>query len=188
MLKKTVLLFLATSTVAGAIDVDPSKTTVPRNDWDTGGNHFDIFRGDPKRIQKANEIDPKSFDTKLEITPDPLLLKTQMQASATPSLKITFSVHNHVNKSYTLSFPTAQRWDFKIMDAKNTLVYGYTEDHEFVQVIGTSLVDFDDKLVYTETIAFSDLDQPLAPGVYTVQAVMANYPLIKAETHFTVGP
>ncbi len=34
----------------------------------------------------------------------------------------------------------------------------------------------DDKLVYTESVAFDDMSLPLVPGSYTVQAIMANYP------------
>ncbi len=48
------------------------------------------------------------------------------------------------------------------------------------------MVNNDDKLVYSETVDFDDLSEPLEPGVYTVQAVMANYPEIRATAQFTV--
>jgi hypothetical protein len=173
---------------APAIDVSPSKDTIPRSSFDTGGNRFSIFNGDPKRIQRANEVDCKQFTAKVQIFPNPLSLKEAESIGPNPSMKITFWIQNHSKRTFTLSFPTSQRWDFRILDAVNNLVYSYTDDHEFVPVVGTSMVNQDDKLNYSETIEFEDLSIPLAPGNYTLQAVMANYPEIKAQTQFVVQP
>jgi len=107
-------------------------------------------------------------------------------AGTSPGVKITFWVHDHSKKNYTLSFPTAQRWDFRIVNAAGGVVYTYTDDHEFVQVVGTSMVDPDDKLTYSETVGFDDMTLPLTPGTYTVEAVLANYPEMKATTQFVV--
>jgi hypothetical protein len=181
-----VLGLAAAFDAVSALDINPSKDNQLPGFWDTGGNHFSIFNGDPKRIQRANEVDPKAFDTKLEITPNPLSLKAATQAGPNPSLKITFSIHNHAKKTYTLSFPTAQRWDFRIVSANGTVAYSYTDDHEFVQTVGISMVNQDDKLVYAENVEFDDLTVPLKPGAYTVQAVMANYPEMNAQAQFTV--
>ncbi len=57
------LILVAAFDSASAIDINPSKETVPRSSWDGGGNRFTIFNGDPKRIQRANAVDPKAFDT-----------------------------------------------------------------------------------------------------------------------------
>jgi len=179
-------LLVAACDVASAIDINPSKTTVPRSSWDTGGNRFSIFNGDPKRIQRANAVDPASFETKLEISPNPLSLHTAKATGPDPSLKITFSVRNRAKKTYTLSFPTAQRWDFRILNAAGAVVYVYSEDHDFVQTVGTSMVNQGDKLVYSESVDFSDMSVPLAPGVYKVQAVMANYPEMWGTAQLTV--
>jgi hypothetical protein len=103
-------------------------------------------------------------------------------------VKISFSVHNHAKKTYTLSFPTTQRWDFRIVNSAGAVVYAYTEDHEFLQTTGISMVNNDDKLVYIENVDFNDMDVPLIPGVYTVQAVLANYPEMTAQSQFTVQP
>ncbi len=169
-----------------AIDVSPSKETIPRSSFDTGGNRFSIFNGDPKRIQRANEVDPKMFDAKVEIAPDPISLVQIKTVGPNPSVKITFSVHNHGKKTYTLSFPTAQRWDFRIVNAEGGVVYTYTDDHEFVQVVGSSMVNYDDKLCYSEDVDFNSMSLPLTPGNYTLEAVLSNYPEIKARTAFVV--
>jgi hypothetical protein len=174
--------------VAPAIDMNPSKNNQPPVFWQDSGNHFSIFNGDPKRIQRANAVDPKSFDTKVEVSPNPLSLKALKAIAPNPSIKIVFSVHNHAKKTYTLSFPTAQRWDFRILDAAGTAIYVYSDNCEFEKVVGTAMVNNDDKVVYTETVEFNDLSQPLAPGTYTVQAILANYPEIHAQAQLTVQP
>lgn len=171
-----------------AIDINPSKNNQPPSFWESGGNKFSIFNGDPKRIQRANAVDAKSFDTKLELSPDPLSIKTLKTGAPNPSFKITFSAHNHAKKTYTLSFPTAQRWDFRITNAAGVVIYTYSENCEFEQKVGASMVNNDDRLVYSETVDFDDLSQPLAPGTYTVEAVLANYPEIHAQAQLTVQP
>jgi hypothetical protein len=181
-------LGLAASDAARAIDINPSKNNQPPSFWDTGGNHFSIFNGDPKRIQRANAVDPKAFDEKLDLSPNPLSIGTVKAASPNPAIKVTFSVHNHAKKTYTLSFPTAQRWDFRILNAAGTPIYVYSDNCEFEQKVGMSMVNNDDKLVYSEVVDFSDLSAPLAPGTYTVQAVLANYPEMRAAATMTVNP
>jgi hypothetical protein len=185
----TALILMAAFDAAPAIDINPSKNNQPPSFWESGsGNSFSIFNGDPKRIQRANAVDPKSFDTKVDVAPNPLSLKALKAVAPNPSLKITFSVHNHAKKTYTLSFPTAQRWDFRIVDATGKPIYVYSDNCEFEQTVGTSMVNNDDRLVYTETVDFDDLSAPLTPGVYTVQTVLANYPAMHAETQITVQP
>lgn len=184
----TALTGLAAIDAVLAMDVNPSKNNQPPVFWQGGGNKFSIFNGDPKRIQRANAVDAKSFDAKIEVAPDPLSLKVVKGAGTNPGLKVTFSAHNHGKKTYTLSFPSAQRWDFRILNAAGAAIYTYSENCEFEQKVGTSMVNNDDRLVYTETVDLSDLSQPLEPGNYTFEAVLANYPEIHATTQVVVQP
>jgi hypothetical protein len=183
------LFGVAAFEAASAIDINPSKDNQPPSFWTSGaGNSFSIFNGDPKRIQRANAVDPKSFDSKVEVSPNPLSIKMLKAVAPNPNLKITFSIHNHARRTYTLSFPTAQRWDFRILNSAGTPIYIYSDNCQFEQTIGSSMVNNDDKLVYTETVNFDDLLQPLEPGTYTVQTVMANYPDMHAQAQITVQP
>ena len=182
------ILTIVAIDAASAIDINPSKTTVPRSSWDEGGNHFSVFNGDPKRIQRANAVDPKSFDTKLEISPNPMSLHTVKAVGPNPNVKVSFSVHNHGKKTYTLSFPITQRWDFRILNSTGEVIYTYADDHEFLPTVGTSMVNNDDKLVYSESVNFNDMTTALSPGNYTVQAVLANYPEMNAQAQLTVQP
>ena len=131
---------------------------------------------------------PSHSDSKVEVAPNPLSLKAAKAAGPNPSIKILFSVHNHAKKIYTLSFPTTQRWDFRIVNSAGGVVYTYTDDHSFLDTVGTSMVNKDDKLVYPENVEFDDMTLPLTPGVYTVQAILSNYPEINAQTQLTVQP
>jgi hypothetical protein len=184
-----VLIGVAAFDGARAIDINPSKNNQPPSFWESGGgNRFSIFNGDPKRIQRANAVDPGSFDTKVEVTPTPFSIKALKAGGPNPSIKIAFSVHNHAKKTYTLSFPTAQRWDFRILDPAGKPIYVYSDNCEFEQKVGASMVNNDDKLVYMETVDFDDLSEPLAPGNYSIQCVLANYPEIRAQAQIQVLP
>jgi hypothetical protein len=171
-----------------ALDINPSKNNQPPSFWEGSGNSFSIFNGDPKRIQRANAVDPKSFDESVELTPNPMSLAAVKAATPNGMIKIMFAVHNHGKKTYTLSFPTAQRWDFRIIDAAGKALYVYSDNCDFEQKVGASMVNNDDKLVYVETVEFDDLSEPLSPGTYTVQAVLANYPEMHAQTQLIVKP
>jgi hypothetical protein len=172
----------------GAIDVSPSKDTIPRSSFDTGGNRFSIFNGDPKRIQRANAVDPTAFDSQLVLSPNPLALQSTKLITPNPVLKLTFTVRNHAKKTYTLSFPTAQRWDFRILNAAGQPLYIYSDNCDFEQKVGISMVNHEDRLTYTELVGLSDLNAPLTPGTYSVEAVLANYPEIKAKVLLVVQP
>ncbi len=182
------LVTVAALTTVRAIDVNPSKNVQPPSFYEGPGNHFSIFNGDPKRIQRANEVDAKAFDAKVETSPSAVALGALKAAATNPQITVTFSVHNHAKKMYTLSFPTAQRWDYRIIDPSGTPVYVYSENCEFEQKVGASMVNNDDRLVYKDNVSFGDLSKPLEPGVYTIQAVLANYPDIRAELKMTVAP
>jgi hypothetical protein len=182
-------LFLAGGVLhVGAIDVNPSKDTIPRSSFDSGGNSFSIFNGDPKRIQRANAVDPKAFDCAVTVSPNPFPLQSTKAAAPDPVIKITFKVHDHGKKTYTLSFPTAQRWDFRIKDPAGKPIYVYSDNCDFEQKVGITMVNHDDQLTYSEVVQFSDMDAPLAPGTYTVEAVLANYPEMKATCTLVVQP
>lgn len=182
-------LGVAAIDAAQAIDINPSKNNQQPSFWDSGsGSSFSIFNGDPKRIQRANAVDAKSFDAKVDVTPNPLSLAVAKTAPMPTVLKITFSIHNHAKKTYTLSFPTAQRWDFRILNSAGAPIYTYSDNCMFEQKVGTSMVNNDDKLVYSETVQFTDLNAPLVPGSYTVQGVLANYPDMRATATLVVTP
>jgi hypothetical protein len=74
------------------------------------------------------------------------------------------------------------------LNSAGTPIYVYSDNCQFEQTVGSSMVNHDDKLVYSETVEFDDLSQPLVPGSYTVQTIMANYPDMQAQAHLVVQP
>ena len=107
-----------------------------------------------------------------------MALKTLKAVAPNPSIKITFfRAKPRQERHYTLSFPTAQRWDFRIVDAAGKAIYVYSDNCEFEQKVGESMVNNDDKLVYTETVDFDDLSpNPWHREFKRSETILANYP------------
>lgn len=184
----TLLLCLCTLPLLAA-EVDPSKNTVPDKFVNPGAKRFSIFSGDPKRIQRANAIDFADMETKIEVTPNPLSIKAAEDApSGRPSIKVTLTVRNKGKRTYTLSFPSSQRYDISVKSASGQVVYTWSADKEFVEAIGTILINSGDIISYSETVALGEFAAPPAPGAYTVEVTMSNYPELSARTPIAINP
>ncbi len=85
-----------------------------------------------------------------------------------------------------MSFPNAQRWQMVVKNSSGLVIFDYTKAHDFVDAIGTTIVDPDDQLTFTESLDLTDFTADLAPGDYTVEANVANYPEIHATGTFHV--
>jgi hypothetical protein len=183
------LCAFAAVTSAQALDVMPSKRVVPEKFIDPGGKQLNILNGDPKRIQKANAINFADFEKKLELSPQVISLSAAKEnPDSRPVVKVTFSIKNTGKKTYTLSFPDAQRYDITVKDASGKSIYTWSADKEFAQSIGTLLVNYSDRLTYSETLSLGEFFTPPMPGSYTVEAVMSNYPQIRAAALLIIEP
>ncbi len=168
-----------------AIDIDPSKKNVP----DMGGSttRFDIFAGDPARIQRANAIDFADIKSSLEIAEPELSLYTMKEEGLRPNIRLTFKIKNTSPKrTYTLSFPNAQRYDFIVRDQSNLIIYKWSADKKFVETVGTTMINPGDILGYTDQLPVSDFYEPLAEGTYTIEASLANYPEVISKASLKV--
>ncbi len=173
---------------AAAIDINPSRENEPNKDTG-GGNRFSIFAGDPNRIQKANTIDFKDFASKVELNTSGVgLAATQSDPSSANNVKMTFTVKNAGKRTYTLSFPSTQRYDVVIKNPAHQMVYKWSLDKRFSDDVGTVIINPTDRIGYTETISFNTLYAPLETGIYTIEFTLANYPEIVATAYFTVTP
>jgi hypothetical protein len=185
-----VVAFLAASTVtvALAIDIDPARRVVPEKFTNPPGNRFSIFSGDPERVQRANEVNLADFSAELKLEPATFSLE---QAKANPNkgpVSIKFAVKNNAKKSYTLSFPDSQRFDYIITDDKGGLVYQWSADKVFVQRTDMTIINGSERLCYADTPSVSEIVRLLAPGTYKVKMILSNYPEINAEGTLTVTP
>lgn len=184
---RVLLFLLAFSGAAFAVDVNPSKTVQPDKFADPGGKRFSIFSGDPERIQRANAIDFGAFECKLELSPA-TLSAAPTNGGASRSFKASFSIKNHGKKTYTLSFPNWQHYDFRVKNASGEVVYVWSADKEFAQVVGTSLLNPGDRICYSEDISLGDFSPKPQPGIYTVEAVIANYPELNGKATVAITP
>ncbi|MES2308399.1 MAG: BsuPI-related putative proteinase inhibitor [Verrucomicrobiota bacterium] len=165
-----------------ALEIDPSQKKVPEQFYNSKGG-FSIFTGDPERIQKANKIDFKDFEAKVVLQPATLSI-----SGSGLVIKVDFSVKNIGKKTYVLSYPDAQRYDVWIKDANGQVVYKWSADKIFVQQVGTSLINANDRIAFLPQVNLSDFDSPATPGTYTVEVSLANYPDVKATTTLTLTP
>lgn len=165
-----------------AIEIDPGQKKVPEKFYNSKGG-FSIFSGDPERIQKANRIDFKDFQVSIVLEPSSLSAR-----SPGAVVKATFSVTNIAKKTYVLSFPDAQRYDLWVKDASGKTVYQWSADKIFVQQVGTSLLNANDRISFKPQLNLSEFEGGALPGVYTVEATLANYPDLKTTSTLTVAP
>lgn len=172
-----------------AVDVSPSKRTTPQKFIDPGGKRFRIFGGDPARINKANNFDLKDFKTEIKFKQENVSLgEGGDDPSFTTVVVPTFSVHNIGKGPATLEFPDAQRFDLRILNSAGQVVYVWSADKVFVEAIGKSMINANDKISFREKIPLKAFSPAARPGPYVMEAVLANYPQITARGTFNVVP
>ncbi|MGD9897472.1 MAG: BsuPI-related putative proteinase inhibitor [Candidatus Methylacidiphilaceae bacterium] len=174
-----------------AIDVSPSKNTHPNIIDDTPRKHWSLFSfrfGDPKRIEKANQVNLHNVEARLQIERNPFSLASLHDRLDAATLRLTFQVLNKGKRTYAFNFPNAQRYDFLLRDAANQPIYVWSADKEFLNVEGMSMLNPGDSLTFSDVLPIQDLDRPLVPGNYRVEMTLAGYPEVTATTSLTVVP
>lgn len=88
-------------------------------------------------------------------------------------LNLSLSVTNRGNAPVTLEFATSQRYDFAIVRAGGTVVWRWSADMMFAQVLGY------ERLGEGETITFLESAPAVPPGGYRVtgRLTAASHPL-----------
>jgi len=175
-----------------AVDVSPSRDNIPNKDQTEGGNgaRFSIFDGDPARIQRANSIDFKDFAPTLTLNPAEVSLaeRKDQGSLATDNIKANFVIKDIGKRTYTLSFPSAQRYEVKVRNPAGQLVYQWSLDKKFTDDVGMVMINPTDRIGYTENISLSDFYAPLMLGNYSIEVSLSNYPEITAKAVFKVLP
>jgi hypothetical protein len=118
----------------------------------------------------------------LELSLTELSLYSIKEEGLRPNIRATFRLKNLSDKrTYTLSFPNAQRYDYVVKTEAGLVVYKWSADKMFAEAVGTTLINPGDALGYTELIPVADFYRPLVVGDYVVEASLANYPEITAK-------
>jgi hypothetical protein len=107
-------------------------------------------------------------------------LKVRVEADA---MRLELHVTNAADGPVTLEFATAQRYDFEVLDGSGTVVWRWSDDRMFAQVLGEEMLAAGDTRSYGE--ALPELPQP---GEYMARAVLMslNYS-VDMRTPFRVG-
>ncbi|CAB4244627.1 Intracellular proteinase inhibitor [Methylacidimicrobium sp. AP8] len=185
------LAWLLAAVPAWSIDVNPSKNTHPNIIDQTPRRHWSLFSfrfGDPKRIEKANQVNVRNLEARLQVDRNPFSLAMLHDRLDSATIRLTFQVFNKGKRTYSLTFPNAQRYDFVLRDAANQPLYVWSADKEFLPVEGMSMLDPGDYLTFTDVLPIQDLDRPLSPGIYRIEMTLAGYPGVTAATNLTVVP
>lgn len=181
-------LLLVTVLTVRAIDVESSKpvpqTVAPSTN--PPRKKFDPFAGDPERIQRANAVDLTRVECKLEAAPSPFSFQSAGNLTALPEIVLTLSVRNKGKRSFTLSFPTTQRYHLKLLNAAGKTVYNWADDKSFVDAVGLVMVNPGDRIAYRAKLTEEDLGQRLPAGTYRAEMTVVNYPELTAQATFVV--
>ena len=184
-----VLLLLVTVFYAHAVDIDPSRRVIPQKFTNPPGKRFSIFGGDPERVQRANEVNVEDFKGMLEMPVKEFsLISLQNAAEKKETFDFSFRVKNTAGRSYTLSFPDAQRYDFMITNKNGDVIYVWSEDKEFIKEIGKTFMNGREEVIYKPNppVYISDFVSKLSIGTYLLTAIVSNYPEIKATAEFSI--
>jgi hypothetical protein len=167
-----------------AIDVDPSKKTVPRKFFDPGGGKgLNIFAGDPKRVDKANAIVRADFEVAMTFQPDQLAIPASAN-EALPQIRAGLVVKNISKRPKTLTFTNSQRVDVVVRSADGRDLYRWAADKQFVESLGTSIVMPGEKVAFLVDIPLSAWDGRPKPGQpISFSGALANYPEFVATTN-----
>ncbi len=187
----TFLLALAMVNALLAIDVSPSKRVVPEDFTNPKGKKFSIFSGDPERVQRANEVKVQDFEGSLEFSKKEYsVAQLKNGSNKNPILELLFRVENKADRSYTLSFPDAQRYDIMIQDPKGEVIYMWSEDKTFVKEVGKLFVNKQEKVTFTPDppVEITPFLEKLQAGTYKVTVILSNYSEIRAQGDWVVKP
>ncbi len=119
-----------------------------------------------------------------------LLLSVQLPAdlvklSEVRQLPVTVRLTNRGERAVELSFPTEQRIDIYLHDAAGRIVTRWSDNRAFAADPASILVNPNEHLEYSETIATREL----SPGkVFTVEAVVPAYPELDAKRKSIAAP
>lgn len=186
----TAVVLSALATWALAVDINPNRRTVPEKFINPPGKRFNLFSGDPERIQRANEVNIADFKAEGALDPVEVSLTNPVDSKgdSTTGVKVQLRVQNTSKKKrYPLSFPDAQRYDIALIGPGEELLYLWSDDKVFVQQADAVFVNAGETITYQDLIPNSAL-QKAGPGTYQVMMVLANYPELKVTLPLVIKP
>ncbi len=115
----------------------------------------------------------------VQLPPEPIKLSEMRQ------LPVTVWLENRGKLAVELSFPTDQRIEILLRDARGEVVTRWSDNRAFQPTSATLLVNPNEHLEYSETIATREL----SPGrVFTVEVTVPAYPELDTQRKSIAAP
>lgn len=152
------------------------EPSVPRRGW--LGRMLHPFNASEK-IPEYRNPKLRGLQLSVELPPEPVKLSEMRQ------LAVTVSLTNRGDRAVELSFPTEQRIEIYLHDAAGRTVTRWSDNRAFQATPATILINPNEHLEYSETIATRDL----SPGrVFTVEALVPAYPELDTKRKSLAAP
>ncbi len=121
----------------------------------------------------------RGLQLSVQLAPEPVKLSEMRQ------LPVTVSLTNRGDRAVELNFPTEQRIEIYLHDAAGRTVTRWSDNRAFEPTPATILINPNEHLEYSETIATREL----APGrVFTVEALVPAYPELDVKRKSLAAP
>ena len=115
----------------------------------------------------------------MELPQEPVKLSEVRQ------LPVRVTLTNRGDRAVELNFPSEQRIEILLHDAAGRVVTRWSDNRAFAEHVGTILINPNEHVEYSETIATREL----VPGkVFTVEVTVPAYPELDAKRKSLTAP
>src|SRR5260370_40097569 len=149
-MKRRLVLLVLIVFVAGAMvgqDVTPTPTPARRRGWMSRILH----PFSPNVVPQYKDPRLRGLALDLQITPQTVKLSEVRQLS----VKVTLA--NLSKRPVSLDFPTTQRIEIYLMDSAGEILAKWSDNHAILEKPATILINPQERVEYSETIATRDL-------------------------------
>lgn len=174
MPRHAVLFAIAISLCATALAQDETATPPEQNrSW--FGRIFHRGSGPPN----YSDSRLRGLILDLDLAPKPVKL------GETRQLHLKALLTNRGKRPVTLEFPNAQRIEIQLLDAAENVLTKFSENHAFADVMGTVLINPNERVEYDETISTREL---VPDKVYTCEVYFPEFPELRVRQKFLTAP
>ncbi len=108
-----------------------------------------------------------------------------VKLSEVRQLPVRVTLTNRGDRAVELTFPSEQRIEILLHDSSGRVVTRWSDNRAFAETVGTILINPNEHIEYSETIATRDL----VPGkVFTVEVTVPAYPELDAQRKSITAP
>ncbi len=108
-----------------------------------------------------------------------------VRLSETRQMEVAIRLTNRAKRPITLEFPTSQRFEIHLMNSSGKVLTAWSDNHAFTQEVSTIMVNPQEHIEYTETIATRELT---ANKVFLCEAYFPKYPDLRVQQKFMTAP